>query len=244
MIVAKSITTTGILDSFPGVAVDRREQDHLRPHAGMVDAAREVYRYLPRYKRTLRTGDYGIVTLESWGAVEWKATGDAVSTLVGFTRDDKDPDVKRANWDRFSLELDRGATELTWFSVLIECSREDILQRRYMGGAHPHTVLARADSIITDWSIPVLWAGTRREAERWLGWTLVRKWEEHLRSLPEAEALGLINAARERKAAEAKAVRAAAKLGLAAPVADPREGADDPAPGATPAFDDDAPDAP
>ncbi len=238
MRLATSITDVGILESFPGVAVDRREQDPLRPYAGMLDATREIYNFLPRFPRTLRTGDYGIVGLETWGAFEWKTTADAASTFVGFTRDEKTGD-KYPNWDRFSAELDRGAGELVWFVVLIEGSREDFLQRRYMGQASPQSILARADSIVTDWLIPVLFAGSRREAERSLGWMLVRKWEEHLRGLPEAEALGLINAARERKADEARAVRAAKKAGLSAPVADIRE--HDETPEATPAFVDAAP---
>lgn len=107
---------------------------------------------------TLRTGDYTVRGLEDRLALERKSLGDFVQTV---TRD----------WLRFRKELYRLAG-FDVAAVVVEADVADVLAHRYESDADPAAVLGRANGILLDHGVPVLWWGPRAAcvpmAERFL----------------------------------------------------------------------------
>jgi len=122
------------------VIVDTREQepygfDPIRVHT---------------VRRALPAGDYSVAGLEQLVAVERKTLDDFVGTVI------------RAR-GRFYRELQR-LERYTRACVVVEADLEDVLQGRYRGDAHPHSILGSALAISVDFGIPVFFCSNRQIA--------------------------------------------------------------------------------
>ena len=125
---------------LPTIVIDTREQ--------------EPYSFDPRLaavvRRALPAGDYSVAGMEERIAVERKTLDDFVATVI-------------RQRERFRREL-QTLGSFRAACVVVEAGLDDILQRRYRGGAHPHAVLGSALSIVLDFGVPVFFCSDRPSA--------------------------------------------------------------------------------
>lgn len=93
----------------------------------------------------LLTGDYSPAGYEDRIAVERKALGDWVRTVT-------------ADWLRFRRELYRLAA-MDAALIVVEADTRDVWQRKYEEDADPASIIGRANAVILDHGVPVLFAG-------------------------------------------------------------------------------------
>lgn len=122
------------------IIIDTREQEPYSFDPRLAEAVR----------RALPAGDYSVAGLETMLAVERKSLDDFVSTVIHGRR-------------RFREEL-RKLERYRAACVVVEAGIIDVVQKRYVGGAHPNAVLGSALSIILDFGIPVFFCGNRQAA--------------------------------------------------------------------------------
>lgn len=122
------------------VVIDTREQKPFDMNPTVFDVSRA----------TLPTGDYALADHLECGSIERKSLGDLVQTVI-------------ADWPRFRRELYRLAA-FDYPLILVECSVDDILAKRYESDAEPNAVIGRVNSIMIDHGIPVLFGGARKSA--------------------------------------------------------------------------------
>jgi ERCC4-type nuclease len=101
-------------------------------------------------RRALPAGDYSVLGLENLVAVERKTIDDFVGTVI------------RAR-GRFYRELQR-LERYARACVVVEADLEDVIQGRYRGDAHPHSILGSALAISVDFGIPVFFCSNRQLA--------------------------------------------------------------------------------
>jgi ERCC4-type nuclease len=121
---------------LPIFVIDSREQ-----HPYRFDSTRtgSVVKGLP-------AGDYSLVGLETYVAVERKSLSDFISTVVH-------------DRERFETELQKlRGYEYAW--VIVEGSMEDVLSGNYRSRINPKSLLGITTSLMTDY-IPILFAGNR-----------------------------------------------------------------------------------
>jgi ERCC4-type nuclease len=126
------------------IVVDTREQ---RPYEFEPAAARVTRAALP-------AGDYSVLGHETRVAIERKSLADFVATVIHA----------RA---RFSHEL-AALSKYEFAAVVIEAALEDVLEHRYGALVKPASVWGAALSIQVDYGVPVVWAGTRPVAAKWV----------------------------------------------------------------------------
>lgn len=104
-------------------------------------------------RKTLRTGDYSIIGLESQVTVERKSYGDCWSSMsTGRARFERC--VKRmAEMDRAAIVIECGLTQL-------------VVQPRQIERVQPSSVVGGLISWSCQYAIPVFFADTREQAER------------------------------------------------------------------------------
>jgi ERCC4-type nuclease len=93
-------------------------------------------------------------------AVERKSLADFISTVI-------------RGRERFHKELKRLA-EYEAACIVVEADLADIIEGKYVSGAHPNSVLGAAISIIVDFGIPVFFCGSRQAACRFVEAYLLR----------------------------------------------------------------------
>ena len=130
--------------------VDTREQEALSFDPERVGVIR----------RALPAGDYSIEGFEDLVAVERKSLVDFVSTVI-------------RGRERFHKELKRLA-DYESACIVVEADLADIIEGKYVSGAHPNSVLGAAISIIVDFGIPVFFCGSRQAACRFVEAYLLR----------------------------------------------------------------------
>jgi ERCC4-type nuclease len=130
--------------------VDTREQEPLSFEPESVAVIR----------RALPAGDYSIEGQEDSVAVERKSLADFVSTVI-------------RGRERFHKELKRLA-DYESACIVVEADLADIIEGKYVSGAHPNSVLGAAISIIVDFGIPVFFCGSRQAACRFVEAYLLR----------------------------------------------------------------------
>jgi len=123
------------------IVIDTREQ---QPYSFDPERFETVRRALP-------AGDYSLVGSETRVAVERKSMPDFVSTVIRARK-------------RFHAEL-RKLAEYEHACIVVEGSLRDLLEGRYLGGAHPNALLGAVVSICVDWGIPVYFCGDRQCAK-------------------------------------------------------------------------------
>jgi len=132
--------------SRPVVIVDPREQHAYTFPSGRVTTERG----------TLPAGDYSVRGLESTVAIERKSLADFANTVVG----------DRDRWKRELVRLQGYPVAV----VIVEACVHDLLApvetRQFQGGALASSLLSAFVAIVTDYRIPVVWAGDRATAER------------------------------------------------------------------------------
>jgi ERCC4-type nuclease len=112
----------------------------------------------------LPAGDYSVQGFETQIAIERKSLSDYISTVIHAH-------------GRFARELALLKTyPRAW--IVVEGSLDDILQDRYDSRASPQSLLAITASLMTQYHIPVLFAGDRPSA-RALVEELLVQWHSH-----------------------------------------------------------------
>ncbi len=138
----------------PTIFVDSKEQDEYSFNLSKVNVKR----------KSLKTGDYSLEGFEELVSVERKNPDDFVKTLI--------PPKKR-----FQKELQR-LTVMPYSCIVVETNLEDIILGKYQSNANPLSVFNMANSIITDWKIPIYYCSTRQIACRFTEEYLVRVWNQ------------------------------------------------------------------
>ena len=123
------------------IIIDTREK---RPYGFGGKVASEV--------RKLQTGDYSIAGLENEVAIERKSLDDFIGSLVNSNR------------ETFQRELDR-LVHMPTKAIVVEGSWECIKMGQYRSRMNPAAAYGSAMGIIAQ-GIPIVMAGTRKEAER------------------------------------------------------------------------------
>jgi DNA excision repair protein ERCC-4 len=141
----------------PVVVCDSREQRPYQFPDGRVFVVR----------RALPAGDYSIEGMERELAVERKELGDLVNTITG-----------RDNRERWKRELEKLRT-YRLARVVVEACVHDVLAARYRSPALPSSVLSAVLAVEVDYGIPVVWAGDRASAERYVEALLLRAARVH-----------------------------------------------------------------
>lgn len=115
--------------------------------------------------RALPTGDYSLCGLENAVAIERKEINDYVSTVIH-------------NWPRFREELRRMAS-MDSACIIVECTVQDIIDKKYNADVAPLSLIGRAHGIFCDYGIPVQFAGPRPVA-RLFAERLLMMWHKKL----------------------------------------------------------------
>ena len=110
----------------------------------------------------LPVGDYSVAGLETVVAVERKSLQDFVGSLT-------------QGRDRFMRELQK-LSAYRIKAVAVEAPFLALAAGNYRSKANPNSIVPSALKIMTDFGIPVLFAGTREQAERATLWILRRAW--------------------------------------------------------------------
>ena len=103
-------------------------------------------------RRKLQTGDYSIAGLENEVAIERKSLDDFIGSLVNSNR------------ETFQRELDR-LVHMPTKAIVCEGSWECIKMGQYRSRMAPAAAFGSAMGIIAQ-GVPIVMAGTRKEAER------------------------------------------------------------------------------
>jgi len=141
--------------SKPIIVIDSREQREYTFQETRVGGV---------VKTALPAGDYSLQGYETQIAVERKSLPDYISTVIHAH-------------GRFSRELALLKTyPRAW--IVVEGALDDILQGRYDSRASPQSLLAITASLMTQYHIPVLFAGDRPSA-RALVEELLVQWHAH-----------------------------------------------------------------
>lgn len=143
------------------VVVDTREQRPLR-FSGRVRVVRAA----------LPSGDYAPFGFESRAAIERKSLADLVQSV---TRER----------ERFFRELER-LRSYEFNAVVVEGALIDVVEHRYRSMASPRSVMASAFAIVTDFSIPVIWAHSPDLAAECVEWMLRRFVRKQAQAAPKA----------------------------------------------------------
>jgi DNA excision repair protein ERCC-4 len=134
--------------SFPNdfiLVVDTREQDALfkRPVKGLV-----------MVRDTIPAGDYSVRGFESEIVIERKSINDLYGSMF-------------SDWDRESKKLLKIAEyRRKW--LLIEGREDEVLQFQQFSTVHPNSMRGRLVSIQVRLGIPIYYASTRKDAERFV----------------------------------------------------------------------------
>lgn len=117
--------------------------------------------------RGLKTGDYSIEGYENCIAIERKSLDDFVSSVT-------------YNRKRFKAELER-ARKIKHFIIIVEAAWFDAFTGNYHSAAIPNSIVGSAIGIMAEFGIPVIFAETRKQAERlcqkFLRLSLLREYE-------------------------------------------------------------------
>lgn len=133
---------------------------------------------LPFVRASMDAGDYTAAGCHHRILIEYKTPSDLAATLYGKHRNaagDKLP-----NYDRFRSVLAAMAATAKRACIVVPCTPQDILDRRYETDVGPLSVLGRVNSIWREFGIPTIWAGTEIEAARQIGNLLKGAWEDEL----------------------------------------------------------------
>ena len=140
--------------ALPTILVDTKEQDEYSFNSSKVNVKR----------KSLKTGDYSLEGFEELVSVERKNPDDFVKTLI--------PPKKR-----FQKELQR-LTVMPYSCIVVEANLDDILLGDYQSNASPLSVFNMANSIITDWKVPIYYCSNRQIACRFTQEYLLRVWKQ------------------------------------------------------------------
>ena len=113
----------------------------------------------------LPAGDYSIEGLEARVAIERKSLGDWVNTVIH-------------DWLRFRKELIR-LSSYDLALIAVEANLEQVYRHEYESQALPASVLGRANAILIEHGIPVLWWGPRHIAQDMAHRTLRMAWRKY-----------------------------------------------------------------
>ena len=102
---------------------------------------------------TLHTGDYSAPGLEDRVVVERKSLAD-LTACVSHER------------ERFWRELERLAVMMS--AIVVEAPFRWAWEHRYRADVHPNALIASCMAIQYDYLVPVIWAGDRESAARWI----------------------------------------------------------------------------
>lgn len=115
-------------------------------------------------RTALPAGDYSVAGLEGRVALERKALGDLVNTVIH-------------DWIRFRKELNRlGGYDVA--AVCVEANVADVIEHRYESDASPESVLGRCNGIFLDHGVPVFWWGDKVTAARLAHRLLLLSWRK------------------------------------------------------------------
>lgn len=115
-------------------------------------------------RRTLREGDYTVAGLEGRLAIERKSLGDFVGTVIH-------------DWIRFRKELVRlSGYEIA--VVAVEADLGQVYRHEYESEASPASVLGRANAIVIEHGIPVVWWSDRKCAQDMAHRFLLQAWRK------------------------------------------------------------------
>lgn len=156
--------------SLPTILVDTREQ---QPWTFRARAIVEARGEMPLRAAKLDQGDYSVDGLTSVISIERKSLHDFVNSCTG-----KDKETGRQNRERFWEELVR-LRPLQYRAVIVEGSLDQVWAHTYRSNADPLSVVRSASAIMFDHGIPVIWAGSRHDAELEAAWWLWRAWRDH-----------------------------------------------------------------
>ena len=101
---------------------------------------------------------------------------DLAATLFGSHRNAAGE--KLPNFPRFCAVLEMMASTAKRAAIVVPCSPQAILDRRYETEVGPLSVLGRCGRIFLDYGIPTIWAGSEGEAAREIGHLLKSAWED------------------------------------------------------------------
>lgn len=105
-------------------------------------------------------GDYSIQGYEHHVAFERKNMDDYVQSVI-------------AQRERFFNEI-KELSHYEYRGILVECSAEDIIDKKYTSGANPLSIVGATTSLICDFNMPVYFLSTRQIARLFLEDTLLR----------------------------------------------------------------------
>jgi DNA excision repair protein ERCC-4 len=145
-----------VKDSPFVIVIDTREP----PHTAW------TFEGIPTVRRCLRAGDYSVEGLEDRVSIERKEAGDLVATLT-FGR------------ERFERELEILAT-YDRAAIVIEGDLESIIEWKYRSSVSPAALVGSFASIWARYGVPVVFAGSRRNAQILVG-RMLAKAAKHLR---------------------------------------------------------------
>lgn len=135
--------------------------------------AREL---IPVVRASLDAGDYTAAGCHGRILVEYKTPADLAATLFGSHRNAAGE--KLPNFPRFCAVLSLMASTAKRAAIVVPCSPQAILDRRYETEVGPLSVLGRCGRIFLDYGIPTIWAGSEGEAAREIGHLLKSAWED------------------------------------------------------------------
>jgi DNA excision repair protein ERCC-4 len=121
---------------------------------------------------TLQEGDYALKDAPCAVALERKSEADYYGTLFGSDAN------KASRWDRFTRELERLAA-YDYAAIIVESSPHQFDSPYRPTRAATPALYARTTSILTDYRIPVIFAGTRAAAETLAVHLLARQYLRH-----------------------------------------------------------------
>jgi ERCC4-type nuclease len=130
-----------------------------------------AYTFGGRYetvRRALVTGDYSMLGYELTIVAERKTLSDYVSSLT-------------QGRDRFMRECERLAN-FPVKAILVEATFDDLAKGRYRSRATPQSIIGSTIKLIADFGLPVVLAGSRAYAERFVERMLTRHFEHATRA--------------------------------------------------------------
>jgi ERCC4-type nuclease len=139
----------------PTILVDTREQTPWR-FSDLVET--EI--------ATLPTGDYSVAGLTDRVTIERKSLPDLVQ-CVGPER------------ERF-LDCCARLAKYEFRLLVVEANVDDVLAGAYRSRTNPQSVIGTTIALMTDYSLPVLWAGDAGNAAKLVEKFLGRLWRKHV----------------------------------------------------------------
>lgn len=144
-----------VLPAFPRIVIDSREP---------VETAYEFFG-LETMRAPLPTADVSLENFIWTIAFERKTADDWAGSIIPPRRELVMAEMERLS--HFQVK-----------ALVIEASLEDLLEHRYTSQASPQSVVATAFAIQHDFGIPVVFAGSRAQAERFMLWSFERFWKK------------------------------------------------------------------